>query len=545
MFSGGTASAARSALRFGALIARTRTGIQDLSVVAAVTLAAGYLLFEIGIFSTEGQGTLRHQEIELDEVLILGGVLTFGLLVFAVRRLHEQQQEMRRRAAAERSARELALRDALTGLPNRRRFDEALKAAVGSPPGADAIHAVMMVDLNGFKEINDVYGHAAGDEALCVVGRRLATAVRDGDMVARFGGDEFAVLALHLAGAEAATGIALRMLEALGRPIVIAGISHDVGAGIGICMMPRQGADAEEVLRRADVALYRAKAEETSALRFFDEEMDRHIRERDELQRALRAAMDAGVIRPLFQPLVDLQTKAVVAFEALPHWERDGAVVPPERFMSIAEDCGLIHELAERLLRSRSGPRSSRRPAWDPVLQRLALTGEGPHDRPPRARGPGRDRPAAASPGARDPGKRAGARHGGGAGRAGRVEGMAACGSRSTSSAPAIRASTTCRTSSWTASSSTGVFSTGVLWRASGREGGCRRRRRALLGLGRGLGLTVTAEGDPGGSSAIGVARQRLRRGQGGLGAAVRAEAARALCEPAPARMLAAAVAAG
>jgi diguanylate cyclase (GGDEF)-like protein len=540
MFSGGTAWAARSARRFRALLARTRAGIQELSAVAAVTLVTGYLLFEVDVFSTEGQGTLRHQEIELDEVLIFGGVLTLGLLVFAVRRLHEQQQEMRRRAAAERSARELALRDALTGLPNRRRFDDALKAAVGSPPGADAVHAVMMLDLNGFKEINDVYGHAAGDEALCVVGRRLATAVRDGDMVARFGGDEFAVLALHLAGAEAATGIALRMLEALGRPIVIAGVSHDVGAGIGICMMPRQGADAEEVLRRADVALYRAKAEETSALRFFDEEMDRHIRERDELQRELRAAIDAGAIRPLFQPLVDLRTKEVVAFEALPHWEREGAAVPPERFMSIAEDCGLIHELTERLLRTACRA-ALEWPAGvilsfnvSPLLVRdrmiglrvlavLAKTGLPPHrleiEIPESALV--RDMEAAQAV----------------------LGALKECGVRLALDEFGTGYSSLYHLQNFKLDR---VKLDRSFVESLGPGGEGADVVGALIGLGRGLGLTVTAEGIQEDRQESALLAKGCSEGQGGLfGAAVPAEVARALCEPAPPRLPAAAVAAG
>nr|WP_255681924.1 EAL domain-containing protein [Luteimonas sp. BDR2-5] len=272
-------------------------------------------------------------------------------MIFAIRRYRDLKREVARRTTAEHKARELAYQDPLTGLANRRQFEEALAKAIGSPPDTGYSHAVFLLDLNGFKQINDNWGHGAGDEVLIVTAQRLLGAVRDGDLVARLGGDEFVVLARHLLGPEAATSVALRMLQAFEMPIATGSAEHRNGAGIGIALIPADADTAEEALRRADVALYRAKAERRSTFRFFEEEMDRLLRERERMERALEKALEEGRIEPRFNPSFDLKSGRVVGFEAVPSWTTDtGEDVPPERFLPIAEETGLIHDLAIRVL---------------------------------------------------------------------------------------------------------------------------------------------------------------------------------------------------
>jgi len=333
-------------------VIRHRRSFKDLSVIVALLLVATFLVFEIDVFENEDRMTVKEQTIELDEALLLGGLLAVGLFVFAVRRYVEQKRETARRMAAEEQVRELAFQDGLTGLPNRRQFDDALKVALASPPRSGASHAVFLLDLNGFKQVNDVHGHGTGDELLIVVAQRLMSAIRDGDLVARFGGDEFAILARHVSGAEAATSVALRVIQALDMPITTGSLKHSVNVGIGIALAPTDGCDAEEVLRKADVALYRAKAERRSALRFFEQQMDHRVRERESMEQDLRAALTAGRVSTVYQPTVDLETRRVVGFEAIPQWIHGTlGEVPVARFTSIAEETGLIHELAERVLR--------------------------------------------------------------------------------------------------------------------------------------------------------------------------------------------------
>jgi diguanylate cyclase (GGDEF)-like protein len=338
--------------KFRSYVNQHRVTIQDLSVLLAVMLVGTFLVFEFDIYANQDGITRHEQTIELDEALSLGGILCIGLLIFSMRRYREQKRETRRRVVAEQHARDLAFQDPLTGLANRRQFDEALKAALAAPPGAGGTHAILLLDLNGFKQVNDLHGHGIGDELLTIVAQRLATAVRTGDLVARLGGDEFAVLSQHLMGAEAATSIAMRILHALEDPISAGHCNHQIGSGIGIALIPGDATTLQEALRKADVALYRAKSERRSALRFFEEEMDRHVQERDRLDHDLRAAITADMIQPFFQPVVDLKTKNVLGFEAIPRWiDASLGEISLDRFIPVAEENGLIHELFERLLK--------------------------------------------------------------------------------------------------------------------------------------------------------------------------------------------------
>jgi diguanylate cyclase (GGDEF)-like protein len=323
----------------------------DFIAVAAVTLFVLYLGLKLDIFANAPGQNPAPETLEFDELMAVIAVLLAGL-VWAVRRLLRERREVARRTAAEREIRTLAFHDTLTGLPNRRQFNDALKAAAAAPPRAGASHAVLMLDLNGFKRINDVFGHSAGDELLIHVGARISKAVREGDMVARLGGDEFAVLATHLSGPEAATSLALRIIEELATAIPVAGDEHVIAAAIGIALTPQDGNSPSELLRKADIALYRAKAQGSSAMRFFEPQMDVHVRERSRLERELRAAIEAGEVLTFYQPLVDLKSGRIRAFEALARWPHPQmGEIDPERFISIAEDTGQIARLTDVLLK--------------------------------------------------------------------------------------------------------------------------------------------------------------------------------------------------
>ncbi len=336
----------------------------DFVIVAAATLLVLYLGLKYNIFTDVPGHAQAPGTLEFDELLAVIAVLLAGL-IWAVRRLLRERREVARRTAAEREIRKLAFHDALTGLPNRRQFNDALKAAAAAPPRAGASHCVLMLDLNGFKRVNDVFGHAAGDELLIHVGARISKAVREGDMVARLGGDEFAVLATHLSGPEAATSLALRIIEELDTAIPVAGDKHVIAAAIGIALTPQNGSSPSELLRKADIALYRAKAQGSSAMRFFEPQMDVHVRERNRLERELRAAIEAGEVLTFYQPLVDLKSGRIRAFEALARWTHPqlGEIVP-ERFISIAEDTGQIARLTDVLLKSAC----SEATAWPPEV---------------------------------------------------------------------------------------------------------------------------------------------------------------------------------
>ena len=262
-------------------------------------------------------------------------------------------RDLRERRAAEARERFLATHDALTGLPNRRRLqDEAAHALARAARGGSGA-ALLMIDLDRFKPVNDVHGHWAGDRLLQEVAGRLRAATREADTVARLGGDEFAVVAdLGADGPEDATRLARRIVAALEAPFDLGGATVQVGCSVGIALAPQDAGDPEGLMRLADLALYRAKAEGRGCFRFFEAGMDAKIRERAELEADLRLAVARDELEPHFQPLVEISSGRLVGFEMLARWTHPvRGVVDPERFVPIAEDTGLVSAMSERLLR--------------------------------------------------------------------------------------------------------------------------------------------------------------------------------------------------
>jgi diguanylate cyclase (GGDEF)-like protein len=336
---------------------RHRSIVWEGILLLALMLVATLIAYEYDIFPNPPGVPVQEHVIETDEAFGLATLLCLGLLALSWRFLRLQRSEVSRRVAAEQRAHDLAMQDALTGLPNRRRFDRELKDAVSAPPRSHGAHAVLLLDLNAFKRVNDLYGHGIGDEVLVDIAVRLRRAARQGDLVARFGGDEFAILARELSGSEDANSIALRVIKEIGQPITTGRLQHHLGVGIGIALLPRDGASDVDILRRADIALYRAKDEKPqSASRFFDAEMDAHTQERDFIERDLRSAIIKGEVCAYYQPLIELASKRVAGFEALARWEHPTlGWICPARFIPVAESCGLMNELTEHLLRQAAG----------------------------------------------------------------------------------------------------------------------------------------------------------------------------------------------
>ncbi len=336
--------------RLGEFVLLHRFRIIDFSVVIVVFLGVVYLGLAVDIFANRLPDAPTYMTLEVDELLAASAIFVVGM-AWAVARLIRQRRAVAYRIQVEREIRHLAFHDSLTGLANRRRFDDAIREALDALPGADAVHAVFMIDLNGFKRINDIYGHGVGDEVLMHVAKRLSNSMRAQDLVARIGGDEFAILATHVAGPEAATGIAMRVVDTLSAPIRVAGQDHVIGTGIGVALAPQDGTVPDELLRKADIALYRAKAQPESAVRFFEEAMDRQIQERGHLECELRKAIDNGDIEPYFQALVDMKTSRIRGFEVLARWTHpEFGSVEPNRFIPVAEDSGLIWPMTRQLL---------------------------------------------------------------------------------------------------------------------------------------------------------------------------------------------------
>lgn len=246
----------------------------------------------------------------------------------------------------------LAEHDGLTGLPNRTLLDSRLARALTQAAATDRHIAVLYIDLDRFKTVNDVLGHQIGDKLLQLVAARLKGVLRDIDMAARLGGDEFGVVLAEMAGEVEAAAFADRIIEAVGAPYKVDGHEVRVGASIGIVMAPQHGANPDLLLRNADVALYRAKTEGRDTFRFFDPAMEYGRRARQAVEIDLRHAIDRNELVLLFQPMVGLPGRRIDGFEALLRWNhpRHGLLNAAD-FIPLAEETGTILSIGDWVLR--------------------------------------------------------------------------------------------------------------------------------------------------------------------------------------------------
>ena len=299
------------------------------------------------LLSTLAEGRTFQQFAELPDgrtIAIMNHPLKGGGWVAT----HEDITE-RRRAEAKISY--MARHDALTDLPNRLLFHEQLERALAGTARGGSL-AVLCLDIDHFKDVNDTLGHPIGDLLLKVVAARIRACIRGIDAVARLGGDEFAIVQAGGAQPTDATALAARLIETVGAPFELDGHEVIVGMSIGIAISPDDGTDPFQLLKNADMALYRAKSDGRGVYRFFEPEMDALMQARRALELDLRKAIAQGDFELYYQPIVDISTRHVRGFEALIRWRHPqrGMVLPLD-FIPLAEETGLIIPLGEWVLR--------------------------------------------------------------------------------------------------------------------------------------------------------------------------------------------------
>jgi diguanylate cyclase (GGDEF)-like protein len=286
-------------------------------------------------------------------VLTLLGLL-YLFLFFVVRKadrvIARQEQE---RAAKEEEVRHQAYHDALTGLPNRAYFSERLAETIALAARHGHACALMFIDLDRFKFVNDSLGHDAGDKLLKLVSQRIGACLRASDLLFRMGGDEFTIILPQTAEPEDAAFVARRVLEAVAAPVSIHEHELIVGATIGIAVFPGDGDSAEALLKNADAAMYSAKKSGRNSHAFYRAEMNRRALQRLNLESALKKGFRDGEFALYYQPRLDAATRRVVALEALLRWiSPTRGVVPPAEFIGVLEDTGMMTMVGEWVLRS-------------------------------------------------------------------------------------------------------------------------------------------------------------------------------------------------
>lgn len=350
---------ARMQCRFDGERSRVMTGISqtaDRPDLPSGAISVAAILLFVGIASSvlsQLVGQYLGTGEAADRLLIIALLLNVALILIGWRRHSELIGRVRGHAEAEARARDLAARDPLTGFHNRRSLADEGAAMLVDAERRHRATALLMLDLDHFKSVNDMHGHAIGDALLRVVAQEMTSITPVSALHARLGGDEFAIaMVFDPSAPEVVERVAERLVARLAQPIEAEGQKLHISCSLGIARSDFGCHSVEALMRAGDIAMYAAKKSGRNRFAWFDESMERDLRARNELEQGLRAAIPGGQIVPYFEQQVDLATGRLTGFEVLARWEHPvRGLIPPDRFIPIAEETGMIAELSLAIMR--------------------------------------------------------------------------------------------------------------------------------------------------------------------------------------------------
>lgn len=325
----------------------------DLTLALVIVGGTSLLLANVTRFvssAIDWVNGVTNLNIDLLQSAIL---LNVALLIVSWRRYRDLSREVQERGEAEARASRLALRDALTGLFNRRALLESGNKLLERTIGADKQMAVVMIDLDHFKNINDVHGHATGDAHLRTVAAIIVDSLPSGSLIARLGGDEFACALVFDPGQEAmVTERVDRIIARLSEPLDVEGMRLQATASAGIALVSQGGTSIEALIRRADIAMYAAKNAGRARVCWFDDSMERLLQQRNQIETDIRDGLPRCEFVPYFEQQIDLSSGRITGFEVLARWNHPSrGLVMPDEFIGIAEETGLIGDISMQVTR--------------------------------------------------------------------------------------------------------------------------------------------------------------------------------------------------
>lgn len=335
-------------------------------LTAVVTVIAVLLLVATGALVFANAKNAIAAGEGSDPLLVLTLALNIALILVGWRRHADLSREVKRRGAAEKQAREMADRDPLTGFLNRRAFADAGLNLLQRGRKRQRSLAVLVIDLDNFKTINDLHGHGTGDALIAAVAAEIYSALPKDALAARLGGDEFACAFLYTDQThDLVNHVAAKIVARLGLPFDAAGIHAHISASIGIACADRETEHMDEAIRRADIAMYAAKHAGRNRHFWFDSSMERALQDRQAIETGLRSGMPRGEFVPFFEQQIDFATGQLQGFEVLARWNSpEHGLIAPDKFLPAAEETGLIGELSLMIIRQALEYARD----WDPLL---------------------------------------------------------------------------------------------------------------------------------------------------------------------------------